>query len=83
MNQPYSPRTKVEKINSKPGDMHQDGALGEVISYLGPLVAGSILDDGKVISQDDYGYFVRWEDCPIQVFIMGSRLREASHGVTH
>lgn len=74
--QPYAAGTKVEKINSKPGDKHQDGALGELITHVGLLVTGTILDDGEIIRQDKYDYFVRWQDFQVPVFIRGCRIRE-------
>lgn len=68
--QPYAAGIRVEKINSNPGDMHQDGALGRVVSHL---------RNTEPLSEvlHEYGYFVRWEDFLLApVFICGCRLRE-------
>ena len=69
----YANGTKVEKINSEPGDMHQDGARGTVISHLGPKPPGS---SGILHDHCEYGYFVRWQDFRAPVFICECRLHE-------
>lgn len=76
MTQPYPAGCKVEKVNSKPGDMHQDGERGRIICHVGLLTHGTILGNGEVIETDEYGYFVQWEDFPVQIFIRGCRVRE-------
>lgn len=76
MTQPYRAGSRVEKVNSKPGDMHQDGARGRIISHAGLLTPGTILGNGEIIETDEYGYFVQWEDFPVHVFIRGCRVRE-------
>lgn len=57
----------VQKINSKADDGHRDGARAVVIGSLGPIYqAGLPL----------YGYWVRWDDLQVPVFIQGNRIRE-------
>ena len=31
--------TRVRKVGTKPGDSHQDGALGTIVGALGPITA--------------------------------------------
>jgi hypothetical protein len=55
--------TRVQKIGSKPGDAHQDGALATVLNGLEK--------NGLV------GYFVEWDDYPgIPCFVAGYRVKE-------
>ena len=57
--------TLVEKVNSKPGDTHQDGARATIVGSLGPA--------DHLTSK--YGYFVVWDDIPgVPVFIAGKRI---------
>jgi hypothetical protein len=67
MSEPFSKGTIVEKTNSAEGkDTHKDGARAVVVRALGPV-------------EDQYGYFVRWDDLPgIDVFVAGSRIRAVS-----
>ena len=48
--------TRIEKVNSEPGDGHQDGAAGTVIGSIGPV---EIPD-----STYRYAYFVAWDEDP-------------------
>lgn len=59
--------TRVEKINSPPGEPHRDGDQATVISSVGPVPW-----QGYMV----YGYFVEWDDLPgLYVFISGDRIR--------
>lgn len=70
--------TRVEKINSEPGDAHPDGTQGRVVGSWGPL------DDEtkeqlkeKGLPPCDYFYFVEWDDIPdIPVGIADRRIAE-------
>lgn len=54
--------TRVSKVNSKPDDTHQDGALATVLGSIGV---------DEVIA-----YFVEWDDLPdIPVGIAGYRVK--------
>ena len=62
--------TRVQKVNSEPGDGHQDGACGTVI---GSVEAGQVPG-----FSDRYVYFVAWEDAPgagVPVGIREGRLK--------
>lgn len=48
--------TRIEKVNSKPGDGHRDGAVGTVIGSIGPAEIPGFLDR--------YAYFVVWDEAP-------------------
>ena len=62
--------TLVEKVNSKPGDTHQDGARATIVGSLGPHKWSAPHPTSK------YGYFVVWDDIPgVPVFIAGERIR--------
>jgi hypothetical protein len=62
--EPLDRGTRIEKINSEPGDGHRDGSQGSIASALGPAADGT------------WGYFVRWDDMPeVLVFIAGRRVR--------
>jgi hypothetical protein len=68
MEQPLPRGARVEKINSKPGDTHLDGALARVLEKVGPALPESG-------APGTYGYFVEWDSHPgIPVFIAGTRL---------
>lgn len=61
--------TRVEKVNSKPGDSHQDGALATVLSRW-PAEPNPITD------RLGFAYFVEWDDMPGErIFIAGTRIR--------
>ena len=48
--------TRIEKVNSEPGDGHPDGAVGTVIGSIGPAVIPGF--------PDRYVYFVVWDEAP-------------------
>ena len=48
--------TRIEKVNSEPGDGHQDGAAGTVIGSIGPVEIPDFTDR--------YAYFVAWDEDP-------------------
>ena len=62
--------TRVKKVQSKPGDGHQDGALGTIVGAWGPLGpsqrAELIIKLAKKGMNGDieYFYFVEWDDIP-------------------
>ena len=58
--------TRVEKVNSKRGDSHVNGAHGIVTSSLGPEMWHG---------QMTQGYLVTWDDCKAAAFVVGSRIR--------
>lgn len=73
--------TRVRKVNTKPGDTHQDGALGTIVGALGPLSGSQraeliIALAKKGISQDiECMYWVEWDDIPgIPVAIADCRI---------
>jgi hypothetical protein len=68
--QPWAPGTRVEKTLSKPDDGHPDGARATVLWSLGPLHK-----DAGEFPAGTYGYFVRWDDFPDPVFVVGTRIR--------
>ena len=49
-------RTRIEKVNSEPGDGHQDGAAGTVIGSIGPVEIPGF--------SDRYVYFIEFLDEP-------------------
>ena len=60
--------TIVEKVNSEPGDRHQDGAQGTIMGSVGPVDVPGI--------PTRYAYFVVWDDMPgVPVGIAGHRIR--------
>jgi hypothetical protein len=59
--------TRVEKINSKHGDSHANGARGTVASSVRPEMW-----QGRVTQ----GYFVVWDDYAASVLVMDDRIRE-------
>ncbi|MBA7645458.1 hypothetical protein ES703_53216 [subsurface metagenome] len=58
-------------MGTKPGDSHQDGALGTIVGALGPFTASQraqvILDLAKqgVNGDIEYIYWVEWDDTPV------------------
>ena len=73
--------TKVQKINTRPGDTHRDGALGTIVGAFGPITASLRAEliiglakkgtDGDV----EYIYWVVWDDIPgISVAITDNRI---------
>ena len=73
--------TRVKKVNTKPGDTHQDGAVGTIVGAWGPLPAGQRAEliielaqkgmDGDI----EYIYWVEWDDTPgIPVAITDNRV---------
>lgn len=73
--------TKARKINSEPGDAHQDGALCTIVGAMGPVPdehrAELILDLQKrgITEEILFFYFVEWDDTPgLPVGITENRL---------
>ncbi len=61
--------TIIEKIGSKEGDAHPDGARGKVLGSVGPK---EVLGHGKA-----YAYCVEWSDTPgVPIFVISTRVRE-------
>ena len=59
--------TRIEKINSKPGDGNRDGTQGTVIGSIGP---------GQIDGRPAYGYWVEWDTFPdTPVFVADYRIR--------
>ena len=62
--------TRVRKVNAKPGDTHQDGALGTIVGALGPLTAGQRAEliielANKGVNGDiECFYWIEWDDLP-------------------
>lgn len=56
--------TRVKKVCSKPGNTHQDGALGTIVGALGPITASQRAE--LIISGTDEDiecfYWVEWDD---------------------
>jgi hypothetical protein len=63
--------TWVEKINSKHGDSHLDGARGVVTTSLGAEMWRG---------QMTQGYLVVWDNCKAPAFIVGDRIRKVEKG---
>jgi hypothetical protein len=63
--------TRVEKINSKHGDSHANGAHGTINTSL-----GAKMWHGQVT----HGYLVVWDDCKAPAFVVGSRIQKLTHG---
>ncbi len=68
---------RVVKVNSKPDDAHQDGALGTVVGALGPAneeVKAQLRGWG--FPPIEWIYWVRWDDLPeIPVAISDHRIK--------
>jgi hypothetical protein len=58
---------RVEKINSKRGDSHVNGAHGTINTSLGAK---------KWHGQMTHGYLVVWDDCKDAAFVVGNRIRK-------
>jgi hypothetical protein len=71
------PASRVEKINSKPDDAHQDGAAATVLTsyWRGPG------DDQRFSAEHEVtgeciGCLVEWDDTPgVPVFVIANRIR--------
>ena len=63
--------TRVEKINSKRGDAHVNGAHGTINTSL-----GAKLWHGQMT----HGYLVVWDDCNAPAFVVGDRIRKMAKG---
>jgi hypothetical protein len=59
--------TRIEKINSKRGDSHPNGALGTVTSSLRPQMW-----HGRIRR----AYLIVWDDCAVSVFVMENIIRK-------
>src|SRR5271168_2833725 len=59
--------TRVEKINSKHGDSHVNGAHGTINTSL-----GAKMWHGQVT----HGYLVVWDNCKASAFVVGDRIRK-------
>lgn len=69
--------TRIEKVNSEPGDGHRDGAVGTVV--------GSVEADQIPGFPDRYVYFVRWDEGPgagLPVGIREGRVKVLIGGMT-
>ena len=73
--------TRIRKVGTKPGDTHQDGALGTIVGALGPTTASQraeiIIDLAKqgINGDIEYIYWVEWDDIPgIPVAITDNRI---------
>ena len=73
--------TRIRKVGTKPGDTHQDGALGTIVGALGPTSASQraevIIDLAKqgINGDIEYTYWVEWDDIPgIPVAITDNRI---------
>ncbi len=80
--------TRIRKVNTKPGDSHQDGALGAIVGAWGPSTASqraeAIIDLAKkgINGDVEYIYWVEWDNMPgIPVAISDNRIEPvASEG---
>lgn len=77
----WSRGTRVRKVNTKPRDSHQDGALGTIVGAWGPLSASLraelIIELAKKGINEDIEciYWVVWDDTPgIPVAIADCRI---------
>lgn len=73
--------TKIRKINTLPGDSHQDGAEGTIVGALGPATAAQraemIIEAAKkgINGDIEFIYWVEWDDRPgIPVAITDNRI---------
>jgi len=73
--------TRVRKVNSKPGDTHQDGAQGTIVGALGPTSVAQraelLIDLAKngVDGDVEYIYWVEWDNIPgVPVAITDNRI---------
>lgn len=73
--------TRVRKINTKPGDTHQDGDQGTTVGALGPTTGSQrtelIIELAKkdIDGDIEYVYWVEWDDTPgIPVAITDNRI---------
>ncbi len=73
--------TRVKKVSSKPGDSHQDGALGTIVGAWGPATASQraeiIIKLAKqgINGDIEYVYWVEWDDIPgIPIAITDNRI---------
>jgi len=80
--------TRVKKVMSRPGDTHQDGALGTIVGALGPTTASQraevIIDLAKqgINGDIEYIYWVEWDDFPgIPVAIADNRIEPAEESI--
>ena len=77
--------TKVQKINTRPGDTHQDGSLGAIVGAFGPITASLRAELTRGLAKKDtdrdieYIYWVVWDDIPgIPVAITDNRIERIS-----
>jgi hypothetical protein len=61
--------TRVEKINSKHGSSHPNGAHGTITTSL-----GAEMWHGQVT----HGYLVVWDDCKAAAFVVGNTIRKVA-----
>lgn len=65
---PYPNGTRIRKCKSDNTDAHQDGAQGVILSAIGPVLVEQYPDD-------QYMYFVEWDDMPgLHIGIRQSRV---------
>jgi hypothetical protein len=76
MTTPLPVGCRVRKVLSKSGDAHADGAEGSITSVFGCTAADGVLPDGSYVPAGTYGYFVQWDDVPLNlpIFVMGTRV---------
>ena len=79
--------TRVKKVNTRPDDSHQDGALGTIVGALGPASASQraelIIELAKqgIDGDIEYIYWVEWDDAPgIPVAITDNRIEPIKGG---
>ncbi|MGA8220573.1 MAG: hypothetical protein WB780_02895 [Candidatus Acidiferrales bacterium] len=61
------PGTRIEKINSKNGDAHSNGAHGTVTSSFRPEMWHG---------QMTRGYLVVWDGCAASTFVLDGKIRK-------
>jgi hypothetical protein len=63
--------TRIEKINSKHGDSHTNGAHGTVTSSFRPEMWRG---------QMTRGYLVVWDGCAASAFVLDGKIRKVDRG---
>lgn len=71
--------TRIEKVNSEPGDTHKDGAEGTIVGALGPApldLRAEMLAKGEIKQDAIFIYWVVWDDLPgIPVAVVDYRIK--------
>lgn len=77
--------TRVEKINSEPGNTHRDGARGTIVGALGPAppaLRAEMLAKGEIKQDAVFCYWVEWDDLPgIPVAVVDFRIKPVKGGL--